>query len=64
MWGNVVRERRTRKIPVRHSMYDGPMETVEYMWLNIRCMPIAPAKIPEYEGSISPSSFYRQLPGY
>ena len=45
-------------------MYDGPMETVEYMWLNIRCMPIAPAKIPEYEGSISPSSFYRQLPGY
>ena len=37
------------------------METVEYIWVNIRCMLIAPTKITEYEGSISPSSFYGQL---
>ena len=24
--------------PVRHSMYDGPMETVKYMYVNIWCM--------------------------
>ena len=40
------------------------METVEYMWVNIRGMLMAPAKIPEREGSISPSSFYGQLPDY
>ena len=45
-------------------MQDGPMETVEYMWVNIQCMFIAPAKIPECEGSISPSNFYGQLPEY
>ena len=40
------------------------METVEYMWVNIWCMLIAQDKIPECEGSISPSSFYGQLPHY
>ena len=25
--------------PVRLSMYDGPMETVKYMCVNIWCMP-------------------------
>ena len=44
-------------------MYDGPMETFEYMWVNIRCMLIAPAKIAERKGSIT-SSFYGQLPDY
>ena len=34
------------------------METVEYMWVNIWCMLISPAKIPECKGNISPSSFY------
>ena len=24
--------------PVGLSMYDGPMETVEYIWVNIWCM--------------------------
>ena len=24
--------------PVGHSMYDGPMETVEYIWVNIWCI--------------------------
>ena len=64
MWGNAVRGGRTCKSPVRLSMQDGPMETVEYMWVNIQCMFIAPAKIPECEGSISPSNFYGQLPEY
>ena len=40
------------------------METVENMWVNIRGMLMAPAKIPEREGNISPSSFYGQLPDY
>ena len=31
------------------------------MCVNIRCMLIAPAKILEREGSISPSSFYGEL---
>ena len=34
------------------SMQDG-WKTVEYMCVNIRCVLIAPAKIPEREGSIS-----------
>ena len=25
--------------PVRFSLNDGPMETVEYMWVNIWCIP-------------------------
>ena len=45
-------------------MKDGPMETVEYMRVNIWWMFIAPAKILEYEGSISLSSFYGQLLDY
>ena len=64
MWGNTVRAGGTCKNPVKFSMQDGPMKTVENMWVNIQCMLIAPAKIPECEGSISPSSFYGQLPGY
>ena len=28
----------TFKNPVRLSMYDDPMETIEYMWVNIWCM--------------------------
>ena len=31
---------------------------------DIDCIFIALAKIPEHEGSISPSSFYGDLPGY
>ena len=27
-----------RENPVGLSIYDGPMETVEYIWLNIWCM--------------------------
>ena len=50
MWGNAVRGRGTCKHPVRLSIQDGPMETVEYMWVSIQCMLIAPAKIPECEG--------------
>ena len=38
MWGNAVRGGGTCKNPVRLSMYDDPMGTVEYMWVNIRCM--------------------------
>ena len=64
MWENAVRVGGTCKNSMRFSMYDGPMETVEYMWVNIRCMLIVPAKILELEGSISPSSFYGQLPDY
>ena len=64
LWGNTIREGGTCKNPMRFSMQDGPMETVEYMWVNIQCMRIAPAKIPECEGSISPSSFYGQLLDY
>ena len=47
--------------PMRLSLQDGLIETVEYMCVNIRCMLIAPAKILECEGSISPSSFYGEL---
>ena len=38
MWGNAVRGGGTCKNPVRLSMYNGPMETVECMWVNIWCM--------------------------
>ena len=31
------------------------MKIVEYMWVNIWCMLIVPAKVSEHEGSISPS---------
>ena len=62
--GEHVRGRGTFRNPVRLSMYDGPTETAEYMWVNIRYMLISPAKIPECDGSISPSSFYGQLPNY
>ena len=34
---------------VRLSIQDGPMEAIEYMWVSIQCMLIAPAKIPECE---------------
>ena len=36
--GNAVRGQGRCKNPVRLSMYDGPVETVEYMWMNIPCM--------------------------
>ena len=64
MRANAVREGGTCKNPVRFSMQDGPMETVEYMWVNNWCMLIAPSKIRVCKGSISPSNFYGQLPGY
>ena len=64
IWGNAVRGGGTCKNPARLSMKDGPMETVEYMCVNIWWMFIAPAKILEYEGSISLSSFYGQLLDY
>ena len=35
MWEKAVRGRGMCKNPVRLSMYDGPTETVEYMWVNI-----------------------------
>ena len=35
MWGNAVRTEGTCKNYVRLSMQDGPMETVEYMWVSI-----------------------------
>ena len=35
IWGNAVRGGGTCKNPARLSMKDGPMETVEYMWVNI-----------------------------
>ena len=35
MWGNAVRAEVTCKNSVRLSMQDGPMETVEYMWVSI-----------------------------
>ena len=47
--------------PMRLSIQNGPIETVEYICVNIRCMLVAPAKILEREGSISPSSFYGEL---
>ena len=50
MWGNAVRVGGTCKHPVRLSIQDGPMKTVEYMWVSIQCMLIAPAKILECEG--------------
>ena len=62
--GNAVRGGGTCKNPVRLSMLYRPMETVEYMWVSIRCVLVALAKIPECEGSISPSSFYGQLANY
>ena len=62
MWGNAVRAEYTRKNSVRLCMQDGPMETVEYMWVSIYCLLIASAKTPECEGSISPTSFYGLLP--
>ena len=45
-----VRGGGTCKHPVRLSIQDGPMEAIEYMWVSIQCMLIAPAKIPECEG--------------
>ena len=38
MWGNAVRGGGTCKSPVRLSMYNGPMETVECKWVNIWSM--------------------------
>ena len=64
IWGNVIRGEGTFKNPVRLSMWDGPIEIVEYMWVNIRCILIVLVKIPECEGSVLPSSFYGQLPDY
>ena len=61
MWGNAVIGGGTCKNPMRLSIQDGPMEAVEYMYVNIWCMLIAPAKILEREESISPSSFYGEL---
>ena len=40
------------------------METIEYMWVDIRCMIFASTKIPEHEGSISPTNFYGPLLDY
>ena len=49
----------------RETLYVGwSYISVESMWVNIRCMLIAPAKISECERSISPSSFYGQLSDY
>ena len=62
MWGNAVRAEGTCKNSVRLSMQDGPMETVEYMWVSISCLLIASAKTPECEGSISATSFDGLLP--
>ena len=64
MWRDVFRRRGTCRNHVRLSMYDDPMETVEYVWVNIRCMLIAPPKILEREENIPPSSFYWELPDY
>ena len=33
------------------------METVEYMWVNIQCMFIALAKIPEYQRASHDTAF-------
>ena len=36
LWGNVVRRGvEGRENPVGLSMFDGPMETVECIWMNI-----------------------------
>ena len=64
IWGNAIREGGACKNPVRLAMLDDPMETVEFMWVNIWCMLTPPAKILKCEGSISPSSCYAQLPDY
>ena len=37
MWRKA--EKGACKNPVGLSMFDGPKETVEYMWVNIWCMP-------------------------
>ena len=37
MWGNAVWEGGPCENPLRLSMCDGPMETVEHMGLNIWC---------------------------
>ena len=57
MWENAVRGGGTCKNPVRLSTQDGPMETVEYMWVNIQCMLIALAKIPEYQRASHDTAF-------
>ena len=38
MWGNAVLGRGACENPVGIFMYDGPLETVEYMWVTIWCM--------------------------
>ena len=38
MWGSVIRGTGGCENPVGLSMYDGPMETVEYIWVNIWCI--------------------------
>ena len=38
MQGNIVLGRRVGKTPVGLSMYDSPMETVGYIWMNVWCM--------------------------
>ena len=46
--GNAVLERgRACENPVRFVMYDGPIETVEYIWVNTWCMiwSISPASL-------------------
>ena len=35
MWGNAVWRGRACENPMELSMYEGPMETVEYIWVNI-----------------------------
>ena len=37
MWGNTVWGGGACENPVEFSMYDGPMETVQYMWVNSAC---------------------------
>ena len=61
MWGNAVRGGGTYKNPMRLSMWDGPMKSVKYMWVNIRCSLLLRIKFKE---SILPSSFYGKLPDY
>ena len=38
MWGNASWGGETHKNPKSLSMYDGPIQTDEYMWVNICCM--------------------------
>ena len=47
MSGNAVREVGTCKHLGKLSIQDGPLETVEYMWVNIQCMLDCSAKNPE-----------------